>query len=75
MARRLLSRDHVHRELKRLKCRWVRDYETLSTWETGSGIMFTVPHETPEKRTAQDMLRNILNDVAKWNLFTGKRSL
>jgi hypothetical protein len=75
MARRLLSRDHVHRELKALKCRWMKDYETLSMWETGSGIWFTVPHETPEKRTAQDMLRNVLNDIAQLNVFTGKRPL
>ncbi len=75
MARRLLSRDHVHRKLKGLKCHWIKDYETLSMWETGSGIHFTIPHETPEKRTAQNMLEEVLIDVHKWNLFTGKKAL
>ena len=73
MARRLLSQDHVRRKLKALKCREMKEYETATAWETASGVWFTVPHETPEKRTAEDMLRKIMNDVERWNLFTGTK--
>ncbi len=73
MARRLLSHDHVRRQLEKLKCRFIKEYETVTMWETASGIAFTVPHETPEKRTDQDMLQEILNDVHQWNYFAGTR--
>jgi len=73
VARRLLSRDHVTRQLTLLKCKLVKEYEVTSAWETASGVWFTVPHETHEKRTDEDTLRDILNEVEKWNLFTGKK--
>jgi hypothetical protein len=75
MARRLLSRDHVRRKLELLNCHLVKEYETATAWETASGVWFTVPHETPEKRTDEDMLQSVLNDVHKWNYFTGKQTL
>ena len=73
MPRRLLSREHVHRVLTRLKCHEVKEYETNTAWETASGVWFTVPHETPERRTSDDTLREIINDVEKWTLFTGTK--
>jgi hypothetical protein len=73
MARRLLSRDHVRGKLKHLKCVEIKEYETVTVWETASGIWFTVPHETPEKRTDEDMLQKILADVQTWNFYTGTK--
>jgi|GEM_PF-2428303 len=73
MARRLFSREHVIKQLTKHKCKQVKEYETATAWETASGVWFTVPHETPEKRTDEDTLRAIILDVEKWNLFTGTK--
>lgn len=73
MPRRLLSFDHVQRELRRRKCRPIKEYETTTIWETASGIHFSVPYETYEKRTDEDALREIILDIEKWNLFSGTK--
>jgi hypothetical protein len=75
MNRRLLARVHVTRELVRLGCREIAEYETATMWETGSGVHFTVPHEGAERKTAADTFQEIVKDVENFNLFTGKRRL
>jgi len=72
MPVRLLSAAHVRRELEKLKCRKTKDYETATGWLTASEVLFIVPHEGPDKRTDENTLREILIDVANWNLFTGR---
>ena len=75
MPKRLLSRDHVVKELKKRKCRQVKAYETATAWETASGIWFVVPHETREMRTDQDTLNEILASIETLNVFAGTRRL
>jgi hypothetical protein len=75
MARILLSREYVYRELEKRHCSLTREYEATTLWETGSGVWFAVPHEGRDKKTAQDRLNEICDDVDKWNKFTGKKPL
>ena len=75
MSARLLSQDYVRRELKKLKCRKITEYETTTLWETGSGAWFSVPHEGPDKRTGKDTFDEIVRDIERLNLFAGTRRL
>jgi hypothetical protein len=48
----------------------VKQYLTAAAWETASGIWFTVPHHTPDRKIAEDTFQKIVEDIEKWNLFT-----
>jgi hypothetical protein len=73
MPTRLFSREHVERELKQRRCRHIKDYRTSTAWETASGVWFSVPFETPEQRTSEATLQEILRKVETMNFFTGTK--
>jgi hypothetical protein len=73
MSVQLLRREYVWQQLQKKRCRFIKEYETSTAWETASGAWFSLPHENPDKRTAKTTLDEILRKVDDWNLFTGTK--
>jgi hypothetical protein len=63
MAVRMYSRLEVERMLRGCDCHHVKDYETAALWSTSRGYHFTVPQSGDDRRTDENTMRSILQDI------------